>query len=90
MQSNTTTLSEALKTVRNHLGAKLAEPLSLQTEVDDTVGTVGEIDNGAGEGLVERSVGVAETGETGGCTEGLGEGVTKGDADIFGGVMVVN
>jgi hypothetical protein len=45
---NSGTLSEALQTVGDHLGAKLAEPLSLETEVDDTVGTVGNINDGAG------------------------------------------
>jgi hypothetical protein len=90
VQRDTGTLSKALQTVRNHLGAELAEPLSLQTEVNNAVGTVGEIDNGAREGLVERSVGVAETSETSGCTKGLSEGVTKGDAYIFGGVVVVD
>ena len=90
MECNTGTLSKALKAVRNHLGAESTEPLALQAEVNDAVRTVGKIDDSAREGLIERSVGVAETSETGGCTEGLGEGVTKSDADIFGGVVVVN
>lgn len=45
---NSGTLSEALQTVGNHFSAELAEPLSLQTEVDDAVGTVGKINDGAG------------------------------------------
>lgn len=90
MQCDTSTLSKALQTVRNHLSAELAEPLSLQTKVNHGIGTVGEIDNGARKGLIERGVGVAETSKTGGCTEGLGEGVTKGDADILSSVVVVN
>ena len=90
VECNTGTLSKALKAVRNHLGAESTEPLALQAEVNDAVRTVGKIDDSAREGLIERSVGVAETSETGGCTEGLGEGVTKSDADIFGGVVVVN
>jgi hypothetical protein len=90
VERNTGTLSKTLQAVRNHLGAERTEPLALQAEVNNAVGTVGKIDDSAREGLVERSVGVAETSETGGCTEGLGEGVTKGDADIFGGVVVVN
>jgi hypothetical protein len=45
---NSGTLSEALQTVRNHLGAELTEPLSLQTKVDDAVGTVGNINDSAG------------------------------------------
>ena len=90
VECNTGTLSKALQAVRNHLGAESTEPLALQAEVNYAVGTVGKIDDSAREGLVERSVGVAETSEAGGRTEGLGEGVTKGDADIFGGVVVVN
>jgi hypothetical protein len=90
VECNTGTLSKALQAVRNHLGAERTEPLALQAEVNDAVGAVGKIDDSAREGLVERSVGVAKTSETGGCTESLGEGVTKSDADIFGGVVVVN
>ena len=79
MQRNTSTLGKALETMRDHLGAKLAKPLSLQTEVDNTVGTVGKIDDRAREGLIKRSVGVAETGETSGSAESLGESITKGE-----------
>lgn len=90
MQRDTSTLGKALETMRDHLGAELAKPLSLQTEVNNTVGTVGKIDDRAREGLVKGSVGVAEPGETSGSAESLGEGITKGDTDIFGGVVVIN
>jgi hypothetical protein len=90
VQRNTSTLGKALETMRDHLGAELAKPLSLQTEVNDTVGTVGKIDDCARKGLVKGSVGVAETGETSGSAESLSEGITKGDADIFCGVVVIN
>lgn len=40
VQCNTSTLGEALQAVRNHLSAELAEPLSLQTKVNNAVGTV--------------------------------------------------
>lgn len=83
-------LGEALQAVRHHLGAQLAEPLALEAQVDDAVGTVGEIDNGAGEGLVEGSVGGTEAGEAGGGAEGLGEGVAQSDAAVLGGVVVVD
>lgn len=90
VQRDTGTLSETLHAVGDHLGAELAEELALQAKVDNAVGTVGEVDDGAGEGLVERSVGIAEAGKTGGSTEGLGKGVAKGNADILGGVVVIN
>lgn len=83
-------LGKARKTVRHHLARQLAQPLSLKTQLDDAIGTVGQIDDGAGEGFVEGRVGGAEAGETGGCAEGGGEGGTEGYADIFGGVMVVD
>lgn len=84
------TLGKALEAVGNHLAAQLAEELTLESEVDDTVGAVGEVDDGAGEGLVERGVGEAVAGEAGGSAEGLAEGVTESDTDIFSGVVVVN
>jgi hypothetical protein len=90
MQRNTSTLGKALETMRYHLGAELAKPLSLQTEINNTVGTVGKIDDRARQGLVKGSIGVAETGETSRSAESLSEGITKGDADIFGGVVVIN
>lgn len=83
-------LSKALQAVRHHLRAQLAEPLALEAKVDDAVRPVREVDDGAGERLVERCVGVAEAGETGGCAECLGEGAAEGDAAVFGGVVVVD
>lgn len=84
------TLGETLENVGNHLGAELAKPLALQAELDDAVRSVGEIDDGAGEGLVEGSVSVSVASETCGSSEGLGEGVAQGDADIFGGVVIID
>lgn len=90
VEGDTGTLGKALEAVGNHLAAQLAQELTLESEVDDTVGAVGEVDDGAGEGLVERGVGEAVAGEAGGSAEGLGEGVAESDADVFGGVVVVN
>jgi hypothetical protein len=80
VQGDARGLSKALQAVGNHLAAELT----------DSIGSVGEIDNGAGEGLVEGSVGIAEAGDAGEGTEGLGEGGADGDAAVFGGVVVVN
>ena len=56
-------LCEALEAVGDHLAAQLAEPLPLEAEVNDSVGPVRKVDDGAREGLVEGSVGVPEAGE---------------------------
>lgn len=83
-------LGEALEAVGDHLAAQLAEELALEANVDDAVGAVGEVDDGAREGLVEGSVGVAVAREAGGRAESLSEGDAEGDADVFGRVVVVN
>lgn len=90
VQSDARTLRKALQAVGDHLAAQLSEKLALQAQVDDAVGAVREIDDGAGEGLVERGVGVSEAGDAGERAEGLVEGVAEGDADVFGGVVVVD
>ena len=90
VQRHSRALGEALEAVGYHLGAQRAEELALEAEVDDAVWPVGEIDDCAGEGIVQRCVGVAKAGEAGGGTKGFGEGVAEGDTDVFGGVMVVN
>lgn len=90
VQSDASALCEALQAVRNHLAAKVANFLALESQLNDTVGTVGQIDDGAAEGLVERGVGVAEAGEAGHGGKSLGKSAAEGYADIFGGVVVVN
>lgn len=90
MKCDAGTLGEALEAVGDHLAAQFSEKLALEAEVDNAVRAVGKIDDGAGEGLVKGSVGIAVTGETGGGAESLGEGDTKGYAHIFGSVVVVN
>lgn len=90
MECHSCTLGKALQTVRNHLSAQRSEPLSLEAKVDNTVRSVGQIDDGAGQGFVERSVGVAEAGEAGWGAEGFGEGIAQGDADVFSSVVVVD
>ena len=47
MQRDTSALREALQTMRQHLGAQIADFLALQTKVYHGVGPVGEIDDGA-------------------------------------------
>lgn len=83
-------LGKGLHAVGDHFAAEVADALAAEAEVDDGVRAVGEVDDGAGEGLVEGGVGVAEAGEADGGAEGLVEGVAEGDADVFGGVVVVD
>lgn len=90
VQSHPGALRKALQAVRNHLGAQLPQPLALQPQVNHAVGTVGQVDDGAGKGLVQRRICVSEPGDAGQTPECLVEGVSESNAAIFSGVVVVN
>lgn len=90
MHGDAGSAGEAVDAVGDHLGAEVTNLLALETEVDNGKGTVRQIDDGAAEGLVERAVCESEASETGGGAEGLGEGVAESNADVFGGVVVVD
>lgn len=90
VQGDAPGLGEALEAVGDHLAAQVANLLALQAQVDDREGPVGQVDDGARQGLVERAVGVAEARETRRGAERGGEGVAQGYADVFGCVVVVD
>lgn len=52
VQGDTSGLSKALQAMGDHLAAELAQHLALEAQVDNGVGAVGQIDDGAREGLV--------------------------------------
>lgn len=68
-------LREAVQAVRDHLAAQVADLLAAQAELAHAVGAVGEVDDGAGQGFVERAVGGAEAGEACGGVQGGFEGL---------------
>jgi len=90
VEGNLGLVGEALHDVRNVFAAQVANPLPLQTQVDAPVGPPGEVDHGAGEGLVEGAVSVAEAGEAADGAEGLLESRTEGDGAVFSRVVVVD
>lgn len=90
VQSDPGGLGETLKAVRDHLAAELSEELALEAQLDDSVGAVGKVNHCAGEGLVERSIGISVASETDWGAEGLGEGVSESEANIFSRVVVID
>lgn len=90
VQGNGGRLGEALEAMGHHFAAELAEELALEAEVDDSVRAVREVDDGAGEGLVEGRVGVSEAGDADEGAECLFVGISEGDAYVFGGVVVID
>jgi len=94
MQRQTRLLRKALQPVRQHLAAQIAELLARQAEVYDAEGPRGEVDDGAGQGFVERGVGGAEADKAergeGRGREGEVQAAAEGEEGVFGGVVVVD
>jgi hypothetical protein len=69
-------LREAVQAVRDHLAAEVADLLAAQAQLGDAEGPVGEVDDGAREGFVQRAVGGSEACEAGCRVEGGFEGLS--------------
>lgn len=90
VQGDAGALGEGLQTVGDHLAAEGADHLALETQLDDAVGAVRQVDHGAAEGLVQGRIGRAEAREARGGAQRLRKGVAQSYADIFGRVVVVD
>lgn len=51
VHSDTRSLSKTLQNMRNHLAAEVTDLFTLQVEFNDGIRTVGEVNDGTGEGL---------------------------------------
>ena len=80
----------AAERVMDHLAVQLADRRALEVEAADEERAGGDVKDGAGEGLVEGRVAVAEAGEAGAGAEGRGEGGAEGEEGVFGRVVVVD
>lgn len=90
VQSDGSALGEALQAVGDHLARQVANLLAAQAEVDDRVGPVGQVDDGARQRLVERAVGAAEARQARRAAQRLLERLAQRDARVFGRVVVVD
>ena len=73
-----------------HLAIQLPDHRSLEAEFADEEGSRGDVDDGAGEGFVERGVAVTEASEAGAGAQGRGEGAAEGEEGVLGRVMVID
>ncbi|KAL9116308.1 MAG: hypothetical protein Q9187_007167, partial [Circinaria calcarea] len=74
----------------DHLRIQRPNHGALEIKVADEEGPVGEVNDGGGEGFVERAGGIGEAFETGARAEGGGEGGAEGEEGVFGGVMIID
>lgn len=90
VQRHSRILRKALHTMWDHLAAQIANLLTLETQLDDGVWAIGEVDYCAGEGFIEGGVGGSEACEACRCTEGIFERATKSETDVFCCVMIID
>ena len=76
--------------VRDHLGGELADHLAAQAQVDAGVRPARDVDDGAGQRLVERGVGGAEAGDALALAERAVKRLAERDGAVLGAVVVVN
>lgn len=74
----------------DHLRIQRPDHRARETEIADEERAGGDVDDGAGEGFVERGVGVAEALKAFARAEGLRKGRAEGEEGIFCGVVVVD
>ena len=90
MQRCPTGLGKALEAVRNHLCAQITNLLPLQPQIRNTVWAVAQVDNGAGQGLVEGCVCMAEARQACRALQGVLERGAEREEGVFGGVVIVD
>lgn len=76
--------------MRDHLRRQIADFGVLEAKVTDEEGPRGDVDDGAGEGFVERRVRVAKAPQALPVPECLRKGFAEAQECVFGGVVVVN
>ena len=74
----------------DHLAVQRPDHRPREIKVADEEGAGRDVEDGAGEGLVEGGVAVAEAGEAGAGAEGGGEGGAEGEEGVFSRVVVVD
>lgn len=90
MQRRPTRLGKTLQTMRNHLRAQIPNLLPSESQLRDAVRTIAQVDDGAGQRLVEGAVGGAEPSEAFGAGERGLECSAQSEESVFGGVVVVD
>lgn len=92
MQRNPRILRKRPQTVRDHFRRQVTDFFALETfvQVGNEEGAVGKVDDGAREGFIKGGVGAAEAGKARRCGEGGFEGGAKGEAGIFGCVVIID
>jgi hypothetical protein len=90
MHCHSTIHGKAVKYMWDHLCAQVTNLLSLESQFNDCVWTVGEVDYSTRQSFVERCIRMTESLETVCATKGFFKGSSNCYEDIFRCVVVVN
>mgnify|MGYP001369130697 CR=1 FL=1 len=90
MESASRSDGERVEDVGDHLARQISNFLSLETELCDTVGSRADVDDCAGEGLVEGGISVTVALDSADFPKGLFESSSEGNGAVLCGVVVVD
>src|SRR5215831_4712496 len=90
MQAEATLRRKRLQQMRDHVAAQAADLGAAERQVDARPATPAEVDRDLGERLVEGNDGVAETADAPPLTERPMERLAEGNADVLGGVVLID
>ena len=90
VESDTGGLTEAVECVWDHLSREVPDLGILEAEVPNEEGAGGDIDDGAGEGFIEGSMGVPKAAETLAITESFAECFSNAEKGVFSCMVVVD
>jgi hypothetical protein len=90
MQGKPAVDGERLQQVRDHLAAQAADVLAPERQIDAGVGTATQVDRDLGQCFVQRHGGITEPANASAFGKGFVEGLAERDADILGGVVLVD
>ena len=90
MQGHHAVVDDAVEEFFKQVNVKTSDEGAGEVDVVDESWSAGEVDDNAAQGFVERNVGMTVTADAGFAAQGLFQGLTEYDADVFYGVVVVD
>ena len=90
VQGHHAVVDDAVEEFFKQVNVKTSDEGAGEVDVVDEFGAAGEVDDNAAQGFVKRNVGMAVAADTGFVAQGLFQGLTEYDTDVFYGVVVVD
>ena len=90
VQGHHAVVDDAVEEFFKQVNVKTSDEGAGEVDVVDESGAAGEVDDNAAQGFVKRNVGMTVAADAGFAAQGLFQGLSEYDADVFDGVVVVD